>query len=275
MESNNSIVFNFEECIKSFKQQYKVSKKQKHNIINYIFNIYLVIKNNNEGNIGNIDNKDGNIDNKDGNIANNITIQLDNEGIAKLLSYVKMIPKKYALESKTKTNLDTEIESETYDLNNNKNNNSSNNSSSNNKKILPNVDTNISEIIKHVVKRKRCLGRTAKHIQCSRSCKGTLLFCQSHINNNCPYGRIDKAIEQPIEKVVKKRGRKRKIEISANFNDPNYTTMWPEIVSGNKFLVDRFNNVYSFNTTNPKYIGIKQLNGSINTISKLSSSVFK
>lgn len=263
MESNNSIVFNFKECIKSFKQQYKVSKKQKHNIINYIFNIYLVIKNNNEGNIGNIDNKDGNI-------ANNITIQLDNEGITKLLSYVKMIPKKYALESKTKTKLDTEIESETYDLNNNKNNNNSSN-----KKILPNVDTNISEVIKLVVKRKRCLGRTAKHIQCSRSCKGTLLFCQSHINNSCPYGRIDKAIEQPIEKEVKKRGRKRKIEISANFNDPNYTTMWPEIVSGNKFLVDRFNNVYSFNTTNPKYIGIKQLNGSINTISKLSSSVFK
>ena len=85
---------------------------------------------------------------------------------------------------------------------------------------------------------------------------------------------FDEELKEPEEKVVKKRGRKRKVEISEKFKHPDYETMWPEIVEGDKRLVDRYNNVYTFDLENPRFLGVKQLNGLINASKSMLTSVF-
>jgi hypothetical protein len=61
----------------------------------------------------------------------------------------------------------------------------------------------------------------------------------------------------------KKRGRRRKYEISDKFYSDKYITVWPEIVSGEKLLVDNDNNVYTFNITAPEYLGKKTINAKL------------
>ena len=60
-------------------------------------------------------------------------------------------------------------------------------------------------------------------------------------------------------KEKKRRGRRRKYEISPNFYDDDYITVWPEIVEGRKLLVDNNDNVYTFDTENPLHLGVKTL----------------
>lgn len=59
--------------------------------------------------------------------------------------------------------------------------------------------------------------------------------------------------------VKKKRGRRRKIDISDNFYNNEYITVWSEIVDGKKLLIDNNNNVYTFNLSSPEYLGKKTL----------------
>ena len=130
------------------------------------------------------------------------------------------------------------------------------------------INTNVSNtnVSNNTKKKTQCMGRTAKHTRCSRSCKKGYEYCQSHINNKCPFGRFDEKLKAPEEKVVK-RGRKRKVEISDKFKNDAYATLWPEIVDGDKRLVDRFNNIYSFDLDKPKFLGVKQLDGKIMLLS--------
>lgn len=288
MDTNNIKVFDIDECIKTFRKTYKVPKKQKETIINYIFNIYLVIKK--DGEIDNSISKDDNLvteTNNTDDISQKISIQLDSKGLNQLLSYVNLIPEKYKLKTKQNKQI-----IKTHKTNNNISSNKvlTNNTDTsnilqlenNNYPLLTYQDDKGAENVKkngslkdNKVKSKQlCLGRTAKHTQCSRSCKPGTLFCQSHINNNCPYGRIDEEIKIPKEKIVKKRGRKRKVEINDKFKNDDFITIWPEIVEGNKFLVDRYNNIYTFDLVSPRFIGVKQLDGKIDTSSPLLTSVF-
>ena len=282
MDNQDIKVFDVDECIKTFRKTYKVPKTKKDTIINYIFNIYFGLKNN--GKTEDVTNSsssknEGSTDTNQ--VQQNISIQLDSKGLNQLLSYINMIPKKYHLETKkTKSrinsssspnniltitnNVDTtqvlQLGNVQYPLltyeNNTKNNTDTNTTNNTDKK------------------KSQCMGRTAKHTRCSRSCKGIYEYCQSHINNKCPYGRFDEDLKIPEEKIIKKRGRKRKVEISDKFKDNTYVTLWTEIVEGDKRLVDRFNNVYTFDLNNPKFLGVKQLNGKINTSSPLLTTVF-
>jgi hypothetical protein len=59
--------------------------------------------------------------------------------------------------------------------------------------------------------------------------------------------------------VKKKRGRRRKIDISDNFYNNEYITVWSEIIDGKKLLIDNDNNVYTFNLSSPEYLGKKTL----------------
>lgn len=274
-------VFDVDECIKTFRKSYKVPKKKKETIINYIFNIYLILKNNTE-NIDNINIDELNIPDsnttskKDNTVLQNISIQLDNNGLSQLLSYIKMIPEKYKLETKKTTNINKSSLSITNDTD------SSNVLQIENTEYplltYQKVDKKNKKIKVKLTETKpektRCMGRTAKHTRCSRSCKNNSEYCQSHINNKCPYGRFDEELKEPEVKVVKKRGRKRKVEISEKFKNPEYETMWPEIVEGDKRLVDRYNNVYTFDLETPCFIGLKQLNGKVITGTNILTSVF-
>lgn len=68
---------------------------------------------------------------------------------------------------------------------------------------------------------------------------------------------------QPPQPVQKKRGRKRKIALDAKYFDNTYITMWPEICMGQKVLVDRYDNVYSYDLNTPTWLGVKNVYGKI------------
>lgn len=75
---------------------------------------------------------------------------------------------------------------------------------------------------------------------------------------------MDAQTDTPSEPPKPKtRGRKRKQEIDPRFTNPEYITMWPEICDGVCVLVDRNDNVYSFNTEQPTFLGVKLLTGKI------------
>ena len=303
MKSQDIKVFDVEECIKNFRKTYKVPKKKKETIVNYIFNVYLVLKNNKTSQDGNIDINDittsGKKNNNDTIVQQNISIQLDSNGLNQLLSYINMIPEKYKLETKRKTSrsksitttntdntlasANTIIADNTLAITNNVNSGEILQIENTQYPLLTyqknknNEKTNKNTIVKintPKAKRPQCMGRTAKHTRCSRSCKKGFEYCQSHINNKCPFGRFDEKLKEPEQKVVKKRGRKRKVEISEKFKNKNYITMWPEIVEGDKCLVDRYNNIYTFDIESPKFIGVKQLNGVIDKTASPLTSVF-
>ena len=304
MNNQDIKVFDVDECIKSFRKTYKVPKKKKETIINYIFNIYFVLKNNNNADNSNKteDITETSSKNEDtlgtNKIQQNISIQLDSKGLKQLLSYINMIPEKYHLEakkSKSRTN-SSSSQNDTFAITNNIDTsqvlqlentqyplltyeNTSKTKTDNNQSNTVNTNTvNTNTVTTNTVntnkKKTQCMGRTAKHTRCSRSCKKGYEYCQSHINNNCPYGRFDEELKTPEEKIVKKRGRKRKVEISDKFKNDAYATLWPEIVDGDKRLVDRFNNIYSFDLNKPKFLGVKQLDGKIDTSSPLLTTVF-
>ena len=64
---------------------------------------------------------------------------------------------------------------------------------------------------------------------------------------------------------AKKRGRKRKIALDKKYFDRDYITMWPEICMGQKILIDRHDNVYTHDLETPRWLGIKTVDGRIDT----------
>ncbi len=114
----------------------------------------------------------------------------------------------------------------------------------------------------------QCMARRADKAQCTRKQAAGQEFCQGHLNK-CTYGRIDMPLSAELAavKVPKTRGRKRKQQIDDRFYDDNYATLWPEVCDGERVLVDRYDNVYSYNIEAPVYMGIKQITGKIDRTS--------
>lgn len=65
---------------------------------------------------------------------------------------------------------------------------------------------------------------------------------------------------------LKKRGRKRKIPINIKYNDPEYVVMWPEICMAQRVLVDKYDNVYTYDMENPMWLGVKTVYGKIDNV---------
>lgn len=65
------------------------------------------------------------------------------------------------------------------------------------------------------------------------------------------------------KRVPKKRGRKRKHPVDPKFNDPAYVVMWPEIISGQKCLVDRYDRVFTYNPKAPIFLGKKTVDNQL------------
>ena len=74
---------------------------------------------------------------------------------------------------------------------------------------------------------------------------------------------MDPAPAEVVSQPLKKRGRKRKIALDPKYFNKDYITMWPEICMGQKVLVDRYDNVYSYDLENPRWLGVKSVFGKI------------
>lgn len=134
------------------------------------------------------------------------------------------------------------------------------------------VDNYITSIVPQIIKeftgnlKKRCkktvnteilcLGRKLDNRQCTRKKHTGYEFCKSHLRK-LSNGRIDQVNTNiPIRN---KRGRKRKVEFDPRQYDNEYITLWEDIINGEKVFVDNNNNVYTFDTVSPKYLGKKKL----------------
>ena len=134
--------------------------------------------------------------------------------------------------------------------------------------ILYKCNNSIKEYSQNIKKRNRkkigndirCMGRKIDGNQCTRRKKSGYEYCQSHLKK-LTNGRIDQDYTPPKSK--NKRGRKRKVEFDPRAYDSDYLTLWEDIVNNEKVLIDINNNVYTFNTTNPRYLGKKTLDGKL------------
>ena len=103
-----------------------------------------------------------------------------------------------------------------------------------NKRVLPN------EV--------RCMGRKIDGEQCTRSRRNGCEYCLSH-QKSLPHGRIDD--NNYVKKVKGKRGRKKKsIE-----ND--YIATHIEEINGTEYLVDDYDNVFTYDLNNSRFLGKK------------------
>lgn len=105
-----------------------------------------------------------------------------------------------------------------------------------------------------------CMGRTINEKRCSRRKLDGQDYCQSHLKR-LTNGRIDEPIKESKKK--NKRGRKRKVEFDPRIFDNDTVTVWADIVDGERVLVDRNNNVYTFDVKNPIYLGKKSIEATL------------
>jgi len=69
-----------------------------------------------------------------------------------------------------------------------------------------------------------------------------------------------------VSKQPKKRGRRRKLPIDSRFGNNDYIIMWPIICEDQRFLTDRYDNIYSNEPARPVFIGIREISGKINRL---------
>ena len=58
-----------------------------------------------------------------------------------------------------------------------------------------------------------------------------------------------------MDKIIAKRGRKKKVSIDAKYFDNNFITMWKECINEIPRFVDRYGNVYTIDDVKPTFIG--------------------
>ena len=139
--------------------------------------------------------------------------------------------------------------------------------------LVSNCIETINNYYSNIKKRNRkkidkdlmCKGRKLDGLQCTRKKKDGCDFCQSHLRK-LPNGRIDE--ESKLPKKNNKRGRKPKVESDPRQHDNDYITLWEDIINDEKVLIDIYNNVFTFDMNNPKFLGKKTID---NTIVHVSS----
>ena len=108
---------------------------------------------------------------------------------------------------------------------------------------------------------KQCMGRKLDGHQCTRGrYREDSDYCKSH-DNKLPLGRIDDELQL---KEPQQRGRKKKL----GKKSLEYIVTKIETIGEQNYLVDDRNFVFSFDTKDPEFLGIKH-DGSIKTLSEL------
>jgi hypothetical protein len=97
---------------------------------------------------------------------------------------------------------------------------------------------------------EQCMGRKGDGNQCTRSRKDVSEYCLSH-QKSIPHGRIDD--DTYSRKQKGKPGRRPKND--KYVNDPDYLSVTIRNISGQSYLVDVENNVYTYDFEHPKKIG--------------------
>lgn len=140
------------------------------------------------------------------------------------------------------------------------------------KKISKLVQTIMPEIEKDfcsVKKRKKtilphnqmCMSRKIDGERCTRRRLMDSDYCKCHTYKR-PNGRYDESM--PV-KIKRKRGRRRKFELDPKLFDNKYITVWEEFIDGDRYLIDNKCRVFTYDQLNPRYLGIKTLEGTIDT----------
>ena len=112
---------------------------------------------------------------------------------------------------------------------------------------------------------KQCMGRKLDGKQCTRGrYKEDIEFCKSH-DNKLPLGRID---DEYVQKEPSQRGRKKKNSKKSS----EYILTHIETIGEINYLVDDRNLVYSFDTNNPRFLGVK-IDNSLKTLASLGITV--
>lgn len=101
---------------------------------------------------------------------------------------------------------------------------------------------------------ERCNGSKTDGERCTRRHLPDNEYCKSHSKI------VENALQQ--EKEKKKRGRKPKIIADPKINEPDkYIPVIYTIINGEKLLIDFNNRVYTNDLENPKYLGVKTVDG--------------
>ena len=120
-------------------------------------------------------------------------------------------------------------------------------------------------------KNEICIARKTNNLQCTRQKVISTEFCKAH-NKKLPNGRFDEPVKK---KIPAKRGRKRKIEINPLQENMDYLTLWEDCVDGEKRLIDKYNNVYTFDVENPIWLGKKSLNDKLYKLPEIQKHLDK
>lgn len=104
---------------------------------------------------------------------------------------------------------------------------------------------------------ERCNGLKTDGERCTRKHLPDSKFCKSHSR------KPDNTIK-PVNdtREVKKRGRKPKIIPDDKLKDPEtYLPVIYTVINGEKLLIDFRNRVYTNDLENPRYLGVKTVDG--------------
>ena len=113
-----------------------------------------------------------------------------------------------------------------------------------------------------------CIGRRNDNQQCSRlKCKNEML-CKYHLKR-LPNGTINDTIikSKPVKHSRTRRGRKRKADYDPRINNKDYVILWEHVVDDNKYLTDKYGNIYTMDLEHPKFIGIQTLDNKLKLVS--------
>lgn len=111
----------------------------------------------------------------------------------------------------------------------------------------------------------RCFALKVNGEQCTRKKINNTEYCKLHTINRLN-GTIDNI---PLDKIVAKRGRKKKISIDQKYFDNNFITMWKECINEVPRFVDTYGNVYTIDDVKPVFIGKRAFDNTLITPDEL------
>lgn len=112
-----------------------------------------------------------------------------------------------------------------------------------------------NEMTNDIIKTK-CQGIKKDGLQCTRNSYNDDIYCKSHRRM-----LEEKKNKSDVVVIKKKRGRKPNIIPDIKMEDNSYLPVTKVIVNGDVYLMDFYNNIYTYNLVNPKFIGIKTIYG--------------
>jgi hypothetical protein len=117
----------------------------------------------------------------------------------------------------------------------------------------------LTKKVKVVEPKDRCIARRLNNEQCPRQRTKDTEFCSAHFKKHNNGTIRDPIIEKVGNTPISKRGRKRKTEYSDKIYNNDFIAMWEHIIENEKYLMDKYGNIYTFDVEHPRYIGHQTL----------------